>query len=118
LWKNTVVLVFKKGDSNSVKNYRPISVLSNFPKIFEIFVHNHLSNLFKHRINPPKHGFRKCNSITTNLVNYLNSILPSVCTKSQIDSVYLVLSSSLDIFSHNIVLHKLSNFGLSSSYAD
>jgi hypothetical protein len=41
--------------------------------------------------------------------------MPSVCTQGQIDSVYFGLSSAFDIIPHNILLHTLSNFGLSSS---
>jgi sarcosine oxidase/L-pipecolate oxidase len=67
---------------------------------------------FKLRLNPAQHGFRKFNSTTTNLVTYLISIMPTVCTRGQIDSVYF------DTVPHNILLHKLSNFGLSSSYVD
>jgi hypothetical protein len=44
--------------------------------------------------------------------------MPSVCTQGQIDSVYFDISSAFDIVPHNILLHKLSNFGLSSSYVD
>jgi hypothetical protein len=44
--------------------------------------------------------------------------MPFVCTQGQIDSVYFDLSSTFDIVPHNILLHKLSNFGLSSSYVD
>jgi hypothetical protein len=97
LWKQTAVVpVFKKGDSTNVNNYRPISILNNFSKIFEFIVHNHLSNFFKLRLNPAQHGFHKFNSTTTNLVTYLNSIMPTVCTKGQVDSVYFDLSSAFD----------------------
>jgi hypothetical protein len=41
LWKQTAVApVFKKGDSTNVKNYRSISILNNFSKIFEFIAHN------------------------------------------------------------------------------
>jgi hypothetical protein len=43
--------------------------------------------------------------------------MPSVCTQGQIESVYFDLCSAFHIVPHNI-LHKLSNFGLSSSYVD
>ena len=35
-----VVPIFKSGDSSSVNNYRPISVLSFFSKVFERVVYN------------------------------------------------------------------------------
>jgi hypothetical protein len=44
--------------------------------------------------------------------------MTSVCTQGQIDSVYFDLSSAFDIVPHNIPLHRLSNFGLFSSYID
>jgi hypothetical protein len=44
--------------------------------------------------------------------------MPSVCTQGQIDSVYFDLSSAFNIVPYNILLHKLSNFGLSSSCVD
>jgi hypothetical protein len=119
LWKQTAVVpVLKKGDSTTVSNYRPIYILNNFSKIFEFTIYNHLFNLFKHRLNPSQHDFRKANSTTTNLFTYLNSIMPSVSTQGQTDSVHFDLSNAFDIVPHNILLLKLNNFGLSSSYVD
>jgi hypothetical protein len=74
--------------------------------------------IFKHRLNTSQHDFRKSNCTTTNLVTYLNSIMPSVSSQGQTDSVHFDLSNAFDIVSHNILLRKLSNFGLSSSYVD
>jgi sarcosine oxidase/L-pipecolate oxidase len=52
------------------------------------------------------------------LVTYLNSIIPSVSTQGQTDSVYFDLTKAFDIVPHNILLLELSKFGLSSSYVD
>jgi hypothetical protein len=42
-WKQTAVVpLFKKGDSTSVSNYRPVSVLNNFSKIFEFTIYDNL----------------------------------------------------------------------------
>jgi hypothetical protein len=116
LWKQTAVVpVFKKGNSTIVSDYRPISILNNVSKISEFIVYDHLHNFFKYRLNPSQHGFRKFNSAATNLVTYLNS---SVGTQGQTDSVYFHLTKAFDTVPHNILLRKLSNFGLSSSYID
>jgi hypothetical protein len=41
-----------------------------------------------------------------------------LCTQRQTDSVYFDLSCAFNIIPHNILLHKLSNIGFSSSYVD
>ena len=41
-----VVLIFKFGDSSSVNNYRPITVLSFFSKVFERVVYNRVLDFF------------------------------------------------------------------------
>jgi hypothetical protein len=102
----------KKGNSAIVSNYRPIYILNNFSKIFEFIIYDHLHNFFKCRLYPSQHGFRKFNSTATNLVTYLNSIIPSVSSQGQTNSVYFELTKAFDVAPHNIILRKHSNFGL------
>ena len=40
-----VVLIFKSGDSSKITNYRPISVVSFFSKVFERVMYNHIISL-------------------------------------------------------------------------
>ena len=39
-----VIPIFKNGDKQDISNYRPISILSFFSKIFEKTMYNHLIN--------------------------------------------------------------------------
>ena len=42
-WKQSRICpVFKKGSKNEVENHRPIAILCNFSKIFEILLHDYL----------------------------------------------------------------------------
>ena len=40
----TVRPIFKKGDRTKIKNYRPVSLLNMFSKIYEKFLHDNLMN--------------------------------------------------------------------------
>lgn len=47
-WKSAVVVpIFKSGNSSDVANYRPVSLLSSFSKLFESVVEMHLPSHFK-----------------------------------------------------------------------
>ena len=66
--KAVIGRILKKGSSSSVSNYRPISLLNNFSKVSEFFIHNYTSYYCKHNLNPSQQGFPKVKSISTNLV--------------------------------------------------
>ena len=59
-----VIPIYKSGDKTSIENYRPISVLSVFSKVFEKIMYNHLINFInKHNIlYKYQFGFRKRHS--------------------------------------------------------
>ena len=56
-----VVPVFKKGDSNLLTSYRPISILSQTSKIFEKLISNRINNYLEkyHLISDKQFCFRK-----------------------------------------------------------
>jgi hypothetical protein len=93
LWKQVAIVpIFKKDTKALVGNYRPILILNNFSKIAESIIHDHLSFYFKSKLHPNQHYFVKSKPTVTNLVTYLNNVLPSVCSQGQFDVVYFDLS--------------------------
>ena len=67
LKKADVTLIFKKGNDNEKENYRPISMLSSFLKIFEklLFelINDHIQVTFSKHLT----GFRR-NHVTQNIL--------------------------------------------------
>ena len=69
-WKTTNICpIFKNGNKMDIKNYRPISLLSNFSKVFEKAIINKLNTDIYCRISNHQHGFVKNRSTCTNLVS-------------------------------------------------
>lgn len=112
-WKLAhVVPIYKKGEADDVGNYRPISILSVFSKVFESLLCPILTAHFKVDLAPQQHGFCAKKSTTTNLLHYVNDLSKLVDSRKQVDSIYTDFSSAFDKVDHKILLHKLSNIGI------
>lgn len=112
-WKKArIVPVFKKGENSDVKNYRPISILSCFSKLFESIVYPVIFRLVDSSISDSQHGFRRGRSIVTNLVPYISNVSNEVDSGRQVDAIYTDFSSAFDRVNHSILLRKLCGFGV------
>ena len=71
-----VIPVFKKGGKQMASNYRPISILLQFDKIFEKMLCNRISDyLGKYKLlNQNQFGFRKHHS-PTHAVSYIHEVV-------------------------------------------
>ena len=112
-----VIPLFKKGDPELFTNYRPISILSFFSKVFEKFAYNqpikYLENNFI--LYNFQFGFRKAYSTEMAVAYLVNKISEALDRRDHAISIFLDLSKAFDTVNHHIILEKLSHYGIRGS---
>lgn len=113
VWKSSRVFpVHKKGDKDNVLNYRPISILSSIPKLFEKLVVNQLRTHIWPAICTEQHGFVGGRSTLSNLALFKTTVADVIDRGSQLDVIYTDFSKAFDRVDHRVILHKLKFFGI------
>lgn len=109
-----VIPLFKKGDAFLFDNYRPISLLPVISKIFEKTVHSQLYNYFKlhNLLYKHQYGFRTDHSVETATLEFVDRVLNLLDENFNPFSVFIDLSKAFDTLNHNILLRKLSYYGI------
>lgn len=112
-----VLPLFKKGDVTQVTNYRPISILSSFSKIFERAIHNQLTDYLMENklLHPYQYGFRKNHSTELAGLHLVDTIVSRLDNRFKSIGIFMDLSKAFDTLDHKILIEKLSYFGLSPS---
>ena len=108
-----VVPVFKSGLLTSVSNYRGISILPIFSKIFEKVVHKQLSAFFvsSDLLNPNQFGFRQNRSTTDAITDMTQYIYDNLDCGNIVISFFLDFCKAFDTVNHRILLDKLKSYG-------
>ena len=110
-----VIPLYKnKGDIETISNYRPISMLSTFSKLFEKLIHKRLSDYFTSNniINNSQYGFRAGHSTLHALINATENIYKSLDNNLHTLGIFIDFSKAFDTVNHNILCEKLKHYGI------
>ena len=120
MWKlANVTPIFKKGDKQSTKNYRPISLLPICGKIFEKIIFNNLYPYLNSNnlITKNQSGFRPGDSTTNQLLFLVDEIHQAFEDRNSLEvrAIFLDISKAFDKVWHDGLIFKLKQNGISGS---
>ena len=112
-----VIPIYKSGDCKTINNYRPVSVLPVFSKVFERIMYNRIVSflnsfnlLYKYQF-----GFREKHDANMALIVLVDEILKALDKGKIVLGVFSDLSKALDNVDHSILFKKLFKYGIKGS---
>jgi len=100
--------LYKKGDKTDPSNYRPISILTSFSKVFEKALYNRLIEYLKKNniLNAQQFGFRKRYSTEDAIFKLTHEILNALNSQTLVGSIFFDLAKAFDSVNHSLLIKK------------
>ena len=104
----------KDGDKCNLSNYRPISVLPVFSKVFEKVTYTQLYDYLENNsiLHKQQYGFRAKNSTTQAILHFLQYLYNHIDSDNIVFSLFLDFRKAFDCLNHEILLSKLNTCGV------
>jgi hypothetical protein len=115
-----VIPVYKADDKLLTTNYRPISILPIFSKIFERVMYNRLLSYLdaKKILTQNQYGFREKHSTYMALLSLVDDISEEMNNKNYSIGIFIDLSKAFDTINHKLLIAKLNHYGIRGMVLD
>ncbi len=110
-----VAPIHKKNNHLHKENYRPVSVLSSFSKVFEHQMCIQLQIYFDGILNPLVAAYRKRYSCQNVLLDFIDKWRMALDDRQYVGTLFMDLSKCFDCMPHALLICKLNAYGVSNS---
>ena len=115
-WKTAIIIpIPKKQNPQLLSDYRPISILPLFSKIFEkIIVSKIISPVTENILPKFQSGFRKQHSTTSALMEIVDNMCQNLDNANGTILIMLDYSKAFDSINHKLLIAKLASYGFNN----
>ena len=112
-----IIPIYKKNEDCLFSNYRPISLLPAISKLFEMAIYKQLNIYLDHfkLLYKSQYGFREDHSTELANLELIDHVTNYMDDGKSPFNIYIDFSKAFDTINHNILLSKLSHYGITGT---
>ena len=107
--------IYKKKCRNTIENYRPVSILNTFSKIYERYIHDSLIPYINKCLSEFVAAYRKSYSSSHVLIRLVENWKKELDNKKYVGAILMDLSKAFDCIPHELLIAKMDAYGFSEN---